>query len=186
MKSVPFVPASTTSVAERQLHDFQIFAGQQGFTADELEEAYLQLCGVADESLELAPEHVRLLVQCMHVLLTAQALPFNIFVQLIAEKRALEAAPAQLFALIDSLQTSDHEKDVLRSVYRRMRSGTLTLRYSCSPIEVGFRLIAPHAPVVLQVVRDQFAQIYMQALSRNLFMLGTHDESCSLEVSFEE
>lgn len=112
--------------AEEQKMEGQLaaFIDEKKYTADQVQEAYYQLCGVSGEGSNQAVEELRAEMERM----TENRFPLNGFVKLIESRRSIEDAIPKYYQFVSGLKISENEKRVLRSVVDRTRPGSLECR----------------------------------------------------------
>ena len=112
--------------AEEEKMEQQLVAliAEKKYTADQVREAYYQLCGVSERGSDQAIEALRVEMER----LTENRLPLNRIVRLIESRQGAEDAVPKYHQFVDGLKISDNEKRVLRSVVDRTRAGSLVCR----------------------------------------------------------
>ena len=99
---------------------FRNFIEENNYTADQMREAYYRLVGV-EEGGEPTPEVAAILSKMQEMV--TKDFPLNRFATVIEENQDYEEAVPAYHKYVDSLEISDTEKEVLRSIIDKERSG---------------------------------------------------------------
>ena len=102
---------------------FADFVRDGGYSADQVREAYYRLCGVSDE--EHGTPEIETLTEKMREL-AGEGIPLNWFATYIGLKQEIEDAVPTFHGYVDSLEISDNEKKVLKSIVDNERRGEIT------------------------------------------------------------
>jgi len=94
---------------------------QHSCTADELQEAYFLLCGISE-----APASERVLeIKGLMEVMSDQRYPLNGFVRIIDRLGEWEGSELHFSTFVESLNTSQKEKNMLESIVKKKRVGEL-------------------------------------------------------------
>jgi len=109
---------------KRMFDELADYVVSRNITSAEIQEAYFRLCGVVDSEEPTAV--VRQLQEKMR-LMTEQRFPLNRFTKLIETTDLVENGDKDFYRFVDGLNITIEEKDVLKSIVFRMRSGELVI-----------------------------------------------------------
>lgn len=118
------VPMSRGQEMKKDMEEadkIRCFIEAERVTAAQIDEAYQRFAGIWDGKEDATPA-----VGELRSMMEKSGLTYTRLARFIGERRDYEAALDKLPALIDELQVTPHEKDVLRSVISEWRLGTLS------------------------------------------------------------
>lgn len=110
---------------DTETENFVKFIKENGYTADQMREAYYRLVGVSDE-IEITPEVAAILSKMRGMTEKSFPLtnfPINRFATLVGTKEKFENMVPLYHKYVDALKISDVEKGILRSIIDNEREG---------------------------------------------------------------
>lgn len=149
------------------------FIEAEGMAADQIREAYYRLVGVWDKEGDVDPT-----VEKLRTMMEASGLPLTRFARLVELFDQQEASIGKLPALIDELQVTPHEKEVLHSVVNEWRPGMLLL----SDAKTGELL----AETMIPTMPPEDAANFRREIAGRLYGHFTKYKSRKLEIRFIE
>lgn len=109
---------------KRMFDELADYIVARDISSKDIEEAYFRLCGVVDSC---EPSDVVRQLQEKMQLMTEQRFPLNRFVELIKMTGRVEDGEKDFYVFVDGLDITINEKEVLKSIVLKMRSGELSI-----------------------------------------------------------
>lgn len=117
-----YQPETSADQDEKIRKEFVEFIDANEFTSDQMCEAYYQLCGVS-ENKEQDPAVEKIFKKMNEMV--ENSFPLDKLAELIGLKQNYENAVPDYYQCIDNLNISYKEKNVLRSIVEKKRSGEI-------------------------------------------------------------
>lgn len=125
-----FIFAQNNNEEKENLEDRKMFDElaeyivNNNISSGEIEEAYFRLCGVTDSD---SPSEVVTQLEERMQSMTERRFPLNRFVKLIETTGLVENGEKNFYAFVDGLDITIKEKEALKSIVLKKRSGGLTI-----------------------------------------------------------